>query len=122
MSAIFFRKRINMYFYTPLSANNALVSMVSVSLLDLSEHFVEIIYKCVYNFSKISSTEYIRNIFNSESDCCHYLVHNPPNPPAMYCKTSNSLNNYTFMFKNRFIPHNVCIRSMQAKQLSLLFC
>ena len=26
-----------------------------------------------YNFSKISSTEYIRNIFNSESNCFHYL-------------------------------------------------
>ena len=28
-----------------------------------------------YNFSKIPSTEYIRNILNSESDCFHYLVH-----------------------------------------------
>ena len=24
-------------------------------------------------FSKISSTEYIRNVFNSESNCFHYL-------------------------------------------------
>ena len=29
----------------------------------------------VYNFSQISSTEYIRNIFNSESNCSHYLFH-----------------------------------------------
>ena len=45
-----------------------------------------------------------------------------PNLLAMYCKTSNSLTNYTFMFKYRFTPPNVGIRSMQAKQLSLLFC
>ena len=36
----------------------------------------------------------------------------PPNPLAMYCKTSNSLKNSTSMFKNRFAPLNVCIRSI----------
>ena len=39
----FLRKHINIYFNTPLLAKHALVSIVSVSLLDFSEHFVEII-------------------------------------------------------------------------------
>ena len=48
-----------MYFYTPLLSKNVLVSIVSVLLLDFSEHFVEIILKCVYNFSKkISNITY----------------------------------------------------------------
>ena len=29
----------------------------------------------VYNFSKKNSTEYIRNIFNCESNCFHYPFH-----------------------------------------------
>ena len=41
----------------------------------------------------------------------------PPDPLAMYCKTFNSLKKFTFMFKYRFTPPNVCIRSMQSKQL-----
>ena len=44
-----------------------------------------------------------------------------PNPLAMYCKTPNYLKSYTSMFKNRFTPPNVCMRSI-CRQCNYHYC
>ena len=73
---------------------------ISYSMRLFSQYYLKNAFT-VHNFSKKKSTEYVRNIFNSENNCFHYLFHK----------------RYSFSLK--YLCHNYFRRHSRMRQIAL---